>query len=470
MTDSGGELGDQEGRLPVPGGVPGGEAATSRGAPSPARRGSIAYVLTAFPRLSETFIASEVHRLEQRGLRLRLFVLKSDDPSEPHPVVRRIAARPDYLPPTTSLSRTPLLRWLAANLPSFLPGLLRTARRRPVGVARAAWAALRQSLRARRPGAWPPKVYVKDFLRASEVVDRLHAAGDVRHLHAHFCHGTTTVTWLASMMSGVPFSFTAHARDLYNESLNPAGLLGRKLRAARFAVTCTEANRSHLARIANGVPVHRVYHGLNADLAGLLKETPVDIPPAGHTVRALGVGRLVPKKGFDVLVDACALLRQAGLAVDATIAGQEGSHAAEVRRRIARHGLGDAVHLAGPLAQAALLREYRRATVFCLPCRVAEDGDRDGIPNVLVEAMACGLAVVTTPISGIPELVADGETGIIVPPDDPEALAAAVMRLHRDTALAGRLGRAAQALVRERFDGEQLATVLAGLFWPLVAS
>src|SRR5215813_5519403 len=145
MTVSGGELGDQEGRLPVPGGVPGGEAATPRGAPSPARRGSIAYVLTAFPRLSETFIASEVHRLEQRGLRLRLFVLKSDDPSEPHPVVRRIAARPDYLPPTTSLSRTPLLRWLAANLPSFLPGLLRTARRRPVGVARAAWAALRQS-------------------------------------------------------------------------------------------------------------------------------------------------------------------------------------------------------------------------------------------------------------------------------------------------------------------------------------
>jgi len=475
MTVSGGVPETREGRLPDSHDASEQEhEGDRRGTPgAPVRalpRGAIAYVLTAFPRLSETFIASEIHRLEQRGLRLRLFVLKSDDPSEPHPVVGRITARPDYLPPTTSLSRTPLLRWLAGNLPAFLPGLLRTARRRPLGVARAAWAALCQSLRARRPGAWPPKVYVKDFLRASEVADRLHTAGDVRHLHAHFCHGTTTVTWLASMMSGIPFSFTAHARDLYNESLNPAGLLERKLRAARFAVTCTEANRTHLMRIANGVPVHRVYHGLNADLAHLLHETRAAAVPADRTVRALGVGRLVPKKGFDVLVDACAVLRRAGLAVDATIAGQEGSHAAEVRRRIAFHGLSDAVHLAGPLAQTALLREYRRATVFCLPCRVAEDGDRDGIPNVLVEAMACGLPVVTTPVSGIPELVADGETGLIVPPDDPEALAAAVMRLHRDPALARRLGRAAEALVRERFDGEQLATMLATLFWPLVAA
>src|SRR5712691_5990790 len=130
---------------------------------SAAPAGAIAYVLTAFPRLSETFIASEIHRLECQGLRLRLFVLKRDEESEPHPVVGRIRARPDYLPPTASLSGTPLPRWLAAHLPAFLPGLVRTARRRPLGVARGAWAALGQSLRARRPGTWPPKVYVKDF-------------------------------------------------------------------------------------------------------------------------------------------------------------------------------------------------------------------------------------------------------------------------------------------------------------------
>src|SRR5439155_24698080 len=124
-------------------------------------------------------------------------------------------------------------------------------------------------------------------------------------------------------------------------------------------------------------------------------------------------------------------------------AGEEGEHGAEGRRRIAARGLADAVRLTGPLGQAALFQEYRRATVFCLPCRVAEDGDRDGIPNVLVEAMACGLPVVTTGISGIPELVADGINGLIVPPEDPAALAEAMVRLHRDPDLARRLGGAA---------------------------
>ena len=128
------------------------------------------------------------------------------------------------------------------------------------------------------------------------------------------------------------------------------------------------------------------------------------------------------------------------------------------------------MRLAGPLGQTALLAEYRRATVFCLPCRVAADGDRDGIPNVLVEAMACGLPVVTTGVSGIPELVVDGVNGLLVPSEDPQALAEAIARLHRDPALAERLGRAAQAAVRERFDGERLAGRLALLFQPLVAS
>ena len=324
-------------------------------------------------------------------------------------------------------------------------------------------------MRAWRVGAWPPRV-VKEFLQATALADRLGVATDVRHLHAHFCHGTTTVAWLASLMTGVPFSFTAHARDLYQETLNPAGLLGRKLRAARFAVTCTEASRAHLSRLAETVPVYCVYHGLSADLAPLLAQSGPHPAPPHTAIQALGVGRLVPKKGFDVLIEACALLRRWGLGVQVTIAGEDGAHGTEVRRRIAARRLADAVRLAGPLGQTALLAEYRRATVFCLPCRVAADGDRDGIPNVLVEAMACGLPVVTTGVSGIPELVVDGVNGLLVPSEDPQALAEAIARLHRDPALAERLGRAAQAAVRERFDGERLAGRLALLFQPLVAS
>jgi glycosyltransferase involved in cell wall biosynthesis len=432
--------------------------------------GSIAYLLTGFPRLSETFIASEIHRLEQQGLPLRLFVLKRDEEHEPHPVVGRIAARPAYLPPAGPVTGTSLLRWLAAYLPGFLPGLLRVAAWRPIGLGRAARAAVVQTLRARRPASWPPKGYVRDFLRASALADHLRMAPDVRHLHAHFCHQTTTVAWLASLMTGVPFSFTAHARDLYQGSLNPAGLLPRKLRSARFAVTCTEASRTYLARMADGVPIHCVYHGLNADLERLLAEAPGRPTEDDSGLRALGVGRLVPKKGFDLFVEACALVRAQGIRLRATIVGEDGEHAAEVRQRIAARGLADAVALAGPLGQGALFEEYRRATVFCLPCRVATNGDRDGIPNVLVEAMACGLPVVTTGVSGIPELVIDGVTGLLVPPEDPAAVAAALLRLQRDPDLARRLGRKAQDMVRARFDGERLARRLGRLFWPLVAA
>src|SRR3989454_2261814 len=242
--------------------------------PGRPRAGAIAYLLTGFPRLSETFIASEIHWLECQGLRLRLFVLKRDEDHPPHPVVERIVARPDYLPRTASLSRTPFLPWLAVSLPPFLPAIARTAAWRPLGLGRAVLETLAQAVRAWRAGSWPPRV-VKEFLQATALADRLRALPDVRHLHAHFCHGTTTVAWLTSTITGVPFSFTAHARDLYQDALNPAGLLARKVHAARFAVTCTEASRVHLARIGDGVPVHCVYHGLNADLARLLVGSPV---------------------------------------------------------------------------------------------------------------------------------------------------------------------------------------------------
>ena len=181
-------------------------------------------------------------------------------------------------------------------------------------------------------------------------------------------------------------------------------------------------------------------------------------------MRVLGVGRLVEKKGFDVFVEACALLAQRGVAFEATIVGEEGDHGDEVRRRIVDRGLEDRLALAGPKTQAQLLDEYRRADAVCLPCRIVDGGDRDGIPNVLVEAMACGVPSVTTAISGIPELIEDERNGLLVAPDDPEAVAAALIRIHTDRELAERLSRAARATVRERFDGDRLTDELAALF------
>lgn len=424
---------------------------------------SVGYVLKGYPRRSETFIASEIHRLEQLGLRLRLYVLKPADEDERLPVVDRIQGQPVYLPATTSLSASSALPWLAANLGRFLPALRRVAARRPAGLGRAAVLALAQAIRARRAfWAWPRKLYLKEFLLAVALADRLVDAEDVRHLHAHFAHGSTTVTWLAATITGLPFSFTGHAKDIYAPSLNPAALLPRKIAAARFVVTCTESNRRHLMPMANGTPVHRVYHGLNADFAALVARG-VERPRTSR-LRILGVGRLVPKKGFDTLVEACAQLRDQGVDFEAVVVGATGESEPGLRRRVEQLGLSRQVRLVGEHSQAELYDEYRRASVLCLPCRVLDDGDRDGIPNVLVEAMACGVPVVSTEVSGIPELVRSEDNGLLVPPDRSDQLAAALLRLVTEPGLAARLGAAGRASVTERFDGERLAVAMADLF------
>ncbi|HST65458.1 MAG TPA: glycosyltransferase family 4 protein [Mycobacteriales bacterium] len=468
-------------------------------------RDTIGYVLKGYPRISELFIASEIWRLEQLGLPLRLFVLKPADEAEHHPVVDKIEADPTYLPETTSLSGTTVPAWLKDNLASFRKPLARVARRHPLRLGRTAAAALGQSVRA-RAGLRPRSVYLKEFLQAVDLADRLEEAGDVRHLHAHFAHGTTTVTWLAAKLTGLPFSFTGHAKDIYRQSLNPAGLLRRKMRAASFVVTCTGANQEHLRRVEPSADVHLVYHGLNADFAGMLPafatadtavpEVPVRRPqpatattatttattaaarwpdvagtaapaswrePVGAPLRVVAVGRLVPKKGFDVLVQAIADLHRRGVDLELVIAGEDGPDAAKVRGLVAEL-CPELVRFTGPLSQCELLSLYRGADVFALACRVDGDGDRDGIPNVMVEAMAAGLPVVSTAVSGIPELVRHGENGLLVPPEDPAALASALLKLAADVPLRERLAAAGRSTVAERFDGDVLARRMAGLF------
>ena len=380
-----------------------------------------------------------------------------------HPVVDAIAAEPQYLPDTASLT-APLHRWRPRHLKPFMPALRRVAAPPPARPR----ARRRESEPARRSVTAGPRCRARarstsrSSSRRSRLADELLDAPDVRHLHAHFAHGTTTVTWHAATIAGLPFSFTGHARDIYAPELNPKGWLRRKLLAARFAVTCTEANVEHLKRIAPEAEVHLVYHGLNADFARMVRDEAPAAGPNG-TLRVLGVGRLVAKKGFDVFVDACAELRRRDVPFEALIVGQDDKHGDVVRERIAAHDLGDRVALPGPMGQEELLREYRRAGALAMPCRVL-DNDRDGIPNVLVEAMAAGAPVVATGVSGIPELVEHEVNGLLVEPDDPAALATALIRLHEDRELAARVAEAGRRTVRERFDGDRLARRLADLF------
>jgi glycosyltransferase involved in cell wall biosynthesis len=430
--------------------------------------GSVAYVLKAYPRLSETYILSEIHRLERLGISVRIYSLKSAEPEERgarHGVLDRIRAEPVYLPVVGTVSGMSLARWLLANGRPFVRPLTHVLRRWPAGTARAAWAAFAQALRARERWHSPPrKIYVKEFLQAVALSDQLRSAPDVRLLHAHYAHSTATVAWLAAQITGLPFSFTAHAKDVYSESLNPAGLLRRKLLAARFALTCTGAGAEHLRALAPGARVHLVYHGLNDDLQRLAADSGGSRTAVGNgTLRMLGVGRLVEKKGFDTLIDACAVLRREGVPFEATIVGPDGPHGEAVRRLIEAHGLAEHIRLTGPMSQEELFGEYLKADAFCLPCRIV-GSDRDGIPNVLVEAMACGTPTISTGISGIPELISDGADGMLVAPDAPAGLAAALRRLHEDRALAARLGAAGCATVLERFDGDRLAAQLAHLF------
>jgi glycosyltransferase involved in cell wall biosynthesis len=299
-------------------------------------------------------------------------------------------------------------------------------------------------------------------MRAAAVADELSHGRPVTHIHAHFAHRTTTVAWWAAHVLGLPFSFTGHAKDIYQADQNPHGLLERKMRAAAFVVTCTDANRRHLQAISPSTPVHVVYHGLNADFSRLL----ADAPPAHRPdrLRVISVGRLVAKKGFDVLVDALALLTERGVDVTAAIAGEPGPEGHSIRERVATSGLSERVEFLGTLSQAELFAEYRRSNVFALACRITDDGDRDGIPNVMMEAMAAELPVVSTAVSGIPELVETDVNGLLVPPEDAAALADAIWRLSKDPALAQRLAAAGANTIAEHFDGEVLARRMAELF------
>lgn len=420
---------------------------------------AVGYVIMGFPRLSETFIAHEIHLLESLGLRLRLFSVKQEHEPKSHPVVRAIRARCDYLPKTTSLSGTALPRWLGENLPRFAGAHRRVLARHPLRYLGTLASALAMSWRYRKGRFSLRKVFIKEFLQAGTIADAVLREPDIAHLHGHFCHGVATITWFASRMTGRPFSFTAHAKDIYQADLNPGDLLERKLGAARFVATCTAANAAVLrGRAPDPQRVHTIYHGLDTDF---FAPTPRPGPPVPLI---LSVGRFVHKKGFSHLIDACAALKRRGIRFGCVIVGEPGEAGDAMAEQIQRLNLAGCVQLRGAVTQDALREIYRDARVFALPCQVMADGDRDGIPNVLVEAMAMGVPVVSTAISGIPELIEDSNHGLLVPPGDAPALAAALERVLTDAALHARLVAAARARVCATFDSRRTTLALRDLF------
>ena len=382
-----------------------------------------------YPKLSETFILEEILGLERLGLPLRLYALAPATDAISHPAVARV--------------RAPLV-----VVPASAAGRLGDFARRHLGLL------ARQPLRYL--GALAGAVaggQARHWLRAGWLAAQLQADG-VAHLHSHFISLPTDIALLVSRLLGLPFSVSAHAKDIY---LGQPTDLRRKLTAARFTVTCTEANRQVLAGIAPQAAVHRMYHGIDHGLFH-----PRQRLADGQVPLIVSVGRLRAKKGLDCLIDACALLRQRGVDFGCEIVGY-GDEQAALAAQIGRLGLADRVRLVGKLAREQVIARYARAAVYVQPSRIAADGDRDGIPNVLLEAMAMGLPVVASRVSGIPELVEHGLNGLLVDADRPEQLADAITQLLDRPALGCELGCRARDKVTEQFDNDRNLRLLCSL-------
>jgi glycosyltransferase involved in cell wall biosynthesis len=399
-------------------------------------------ILKGYPRISETFISNEIRLLEQHGIPIHIFSMRQPRETFCHPSVQEIQAPVDYLPETIISRRLPEL--LRHN------GLL--AARRPERYRDALRLALQRFRRTRKSAT------LKHLLQAGYLVNHGLAHRPIAHLHAHFAHSPTSVAMFGSLLSGLPFSFTAHAKDIYTSDPQQ---LREKLARAAFIVTCTDYNRRHLLGIrANGrTPIHRIYHGI--DMTLFVDRAPRPMPREPY--RILTIARLTAKKGLPTVFQALARLRDHGVAFTYTLIG-DGDERQPILDLIEALGLSHRTQWLGTLPHDVVREHYRRADLFALGCEVAPDGDRDGIPNVIVESLAMGVPVVATRVSAIPEIIAHEENGLLVAPGRPDQMAFAMTRALGDHDLRGRLIRTGRQRVEKAFDNMALVQELVALY------
>jgi glycosyltransferase involved in cell wall biosynthesis len=402
----------------------------------------VVVLLKGYPRLSETFIAQELLGLERAGFDLVLISMRHPTDKKRHPVNDEIRAPVSYLP--EYLYQEPL---------RVLRGLL-AARRRPG--FRAAW---RSFLGDLRHDLTPNRV--RRFGQAAVLCAEWPEGGE--WLHAHFIHTPASVAGYASQMMGIPWTCSAHAKDIWTSNERE---LASKLAAMRWAVTCTPNGFDHLDRLGGGNgKVNLSYHGLDLERFGP-NPTPRsrrDGTDPDDPVLIVSVGRAVEKKGYDILLRALHLL-PADLHWRFRHIGGGATELPDLKRLAVKLGLSGRIDWTGSMDQPDVLACYRRSDIFALACRIAADGDRDGLPNVLVEASSQGLVCISTDVSGVPALLTDGENGFVVPPEDPAALAVALERAIRDPGLRHGLGAAAEYKVRHHFDMEVSIRQLTELF------
>ncbi|MCP4472423.1 MAG: glycosyltransferase family 4 protein [Gammaproteobacteria bacterium] len=392
----------------------------------------LAIVLKGYPRLSETFIAQEIRALEMRGFELCIFSLRHPYDPASHPIHAEIEAPVYYLPeyvhddPSRVLGAALRLCWKAGfwrALLSFGADLLHE----------------------------PTRNRMRRFAQALVMAREMPSS--VEHYYAHFMHTPSSVCYYASIINRQSWSISAHAKDVWTISERE---LRKKLSASDWVVTCTAANASYLSSLSTVADkVSLLYHGL--DFSRFDRNDAVaaerDGNDADDAVRLISVGRAVDKKGYDVLLAALAELPPTLCWRFVHIGGGELFEALQAQARVL--GLEDRIEWLGALPQTEVLAQYRKADLFVLPSKISADGDRDGLPNVLMEAQSQALACLSTNISGIPELIIHAESGWLVEQKDNRELAAALERLISDPELRSRLGQAGYARVTQEFSMER---------------
>ena len=423
----------------------------SRPGSPPWERRATAYILRSYPRLSQTFILNEILALEEIGVDLLIFAMTTSSEQTRQRGVDLVRSRMHYLDRSASRSRVAVAR-----------EHLRALRRRPGRyLTTAAYVLRRRDLERGYTTASRWSCFYA-ALRVVDEIDRTARASGplVTHVHSHFAHDPTLIALLVKRLTGLPFTFTAHARDIYQ---TPARVLAERIAESAGVVTCCEANMAYLVDVAGRrerAKIRVIHHGIDRTT---MPEP--DRMAAVATPVILSAGRLVEKKGFGDLLAACSLLKRRRVRFRCVIVG-EGGLRDQLASAVAELGLADDVVLTGALRQDQLLREFGRATVFALTPIVANDGDRDGIPNVILESLACGVPVVSTAAGGITEVLIHERTGLVAQPGDILTIAAQLERLLGDSALRRKLAAAGQRVVAEQFDAHTNALQIAEMLKP----
>lgn len=402
----------------------------------------LAYILKGYPRISETFISNEVLLLEQHGFKMHLFAMRKPREHFSHDSVKKITAPVDYLP--TKLA--------AHFFQLMLPNLL-LAVSQPRKYRMALNGAVSRYQQHRSIATF------KHLLQAGYLVwHHLRKDQSIVHLHGHFAHSPTSVTMFAAQLSGLPFSFTAHAKDIYTSAPEK---LRDKIARADFVLTCTKQNKHYLESLTAPATttVHCIYHGIDLSLFKNQRQDPAAQSP----YQIFTVARLTAKKGLPTIYRALKILKDNNIDFYHTLIG-DGDDRDHILCLIDELQLSDRCNWLGTRNHTEVLEQFRQSDLFVLGCEIAENGDRDGIPNVLVESLAMGVPAVSTEVSAIPEILLDRITGLTVPPGNPAALAAAMTQALQDTQLRKTLIEQGLTLVHEKFDNTRLIKAVAALF------